>query len=326
MATVYWIGTGAGNDGDWNTAGNWSTSTVPTTGDVVIFDGRSSQDVTTAPTGANDGLNFALLHVKSSFTASIGASDQKVKCRADKLVIEGSGTYYFTCAEETGAASSSIPITIINNSSATVYLSSDLNSTSYVSEFTEIICFNVSSLTLEDNCWCDKLYVMPYMGRASNASVTIGTGCHKQVTGSEDKTDIYMLEGSLTTNSGINQLYVTGGTVNIGTASGGGTGVDILTLVSGPNATINWYPDEDNAYIGKAYIFGGRLNADGTTNQTRAKVLGDGMNDIYLFAGATLSIDNGMGNITVAPGSKLINMGGTLEADENAELSITYNS
>ena len=46
MKVCYWLGDNVGHEGDWATAANWSSGSVPVTGDVVIFDGNSTQSVT----------------------------------------------------------------------------------------------------------------------------------------------------------------------------------------------------------------------------------------------------------------------------------------
>ena len=110
-----------------------------------------------------------------------------------------------------------------------------------------------------------------------------------------------------------------GGTFNYGTDLGGSPETDLnITQLLQFGGTFNWYPDDsgDDAYIGKMLIAGGTFAANGTTNNDRAKVLGNGAdNDIIITNNAVVNIKNGRSNITVASGSKVINLGGTFQTD-----------
>lgn len=72
MATRTWIGTDSGNEGDWDTAANWSGAAVPVDGDDVYFE-NSSQGVTEGFDQADIAL--ASLNIGQSFTGAIGDAD-----------------------------------------------------------------------------------------------------------------------------------------------------------------------------------------------------------------------------------------------------------
>lgn len=74
MATKIWVGTDTGNEGDINTAANWSPSGVPEAADTVIFQ-DSTQDADTG-LATLAAIALAAVHIKKSYTGTIGdASD-----------------------------------------------------------------------------------------------------------------------------------------------------------------------------------------------------------------------------------------------------------
>ena len=70
MATRTWVGTDSGNEGNWNTALNWSEGAVPIAGDDVYFV-SGSQDVTTAPSSS---VNLGSINVGTKYTGSTTAN------------------------------------------------------------------------------------------------------------------------------------------------------------------------------------------------------------------------------------------------------------
>jgi len=144
MATKYWLGNDSGNEGDLNVAANWDPSGVPSAGDDVIFDGRSTEDADASLTTFG-ALELGSLTVRSSFTGSIGTYSAGASYdplmlslgAGGRLEICGTGTYRIQCGK--GAADCTVAETIINTASGTVYLSSEKNaSLGNVSKFTII--------------------------------------------------------------------------------------------------------------------------------------------------------------------------------------------
>lgn len=75
MATRTWIGTDSGNEGDWDTAANWSGASVPVADDDVVFE-DSSQSVTDGLDQSGIGATgLASLNIAQSFTGQIGDAD-----------------------------------------------------------------------------------------------------------------------------------------------------------------------------------------------------------------------------------------------------------
>jgi len=310
---------------------------VPVADDIVVFDGR-------AATGPDDGMldsesgdaaqcTYDLLHIKSTFAGDIGSATEPLCCSPDRVIMEGSGTLHLLCGKTDQNTSTTIPLVIINNPSATVYLYSNCNDATATCEYTDVYVI-AGTVTLAyynqdtENCGCyvGNLHISPRNDRSSNATVTIEKDAYK-VDGTV-ATNIYMNNGTLTTNSMAGTIELRAGTVNFGADLGANPETDLnITELRMHGGTFNWYPDDsgDDAYIGKLWLFGGTLDASGTTNADRAKVLGNGDgNDIYLFTGATLNIANGRGNITIAAGSKLWNYGGLLLTDDNAQIAVSY--
>jgi len=332
MSIRYWVGD---TSTDCTAAANWSDDTAPVGGDEVIWDSRTNDyDATTVcAAGDTGGTDYDLLHVKSGHTGDIGAAGAPFHTSAQKIIIEGSGTYYFECSAADAVTDTTIPLVIINNPDCTVYLTSNVNTTSYYSEFTEVIVLAGTVYIGNDgdiavDTAIETLRISPRNNKSSNVTVYIEEDCEKYKTAATYKMSIYMNHGTLTTDSAATLIEQKNGTLNYGTdlTTSPETGMDITTLRL-HGGTFNWYPDDsgDDAFIGTAYLFGGSLNASGTTNNDRKKVLGNGAgNDIFVFEGASLNIANGMGNITIAGSSQLWNFGGTITTDSGTQISIGY--
>jgi len=335
--TIYWDGS---SSTAWTTAANWtlgtaSAHTTPEAGDEVIFDGRSiANDATTAcAVGDTGGVDYDLLHIKKGHSGTIGAAGSPLHTSAQKIIIEGSGTYYIECSENATGADQSIPLVIINNPNCTVYLTSNENTGSWCCEFAEVIVIG-GNVYIGNNGSSDTatavqtLRVYPRYNTASNATIDIAIDCER-TKATAYKMSLYMLNGTLSTDSALNICEFYDGTLNYGTDLGDNpeTGLDITTFRMF-NGTFNWRPDDsgDDAYIGSADIYGGIFDASSSTNSDRAKVLGDSGGDIRLFAGATMKLNNGMGNITIDGSTTFWNFGGTLKVDENAKVDITYDT
>lgn len=336
MAVCYWEGD---TDGDWMTDANWS-GVHPAADDEVIFDGRctSSESEPTegmldSESGHVDHCTFDLLHVKSSYEQGLATAAEPCCCSPDTLIIEGSGTYYILCGKTDQSTDTTIATTIINNKDATVYLYSNCNDGANVAEFTDVyvlagtVYLAFYSVDTDDQgCSVANLYITPRSDRASYATVTIQKDAYDVL--NSTATNIYMNNGTLTTDSQVGTFVVRKGTVNYGTDLAASPETDLnITELRQHGGTFNWRPDDSggDAYIGDLWLFGGTFDASSTTNADRAKALGNGAgNDIHIFEGATLNIANGRGNITIAASSQLWNFGGTIITDNNAQLAITY--
>lgn len=314
MAVVYWTGA---VDGDVQTAGNWDGG-VPEEFDEVIFDSRSiganGADVDDGiAVGETGGIDYNLLHFKSGHTGLIGTSSERYHTSAQKIIIEGSGTYYIEVSEDAISKDQAIPLIIINNKDAIVYLTSNENTASWVCEFTTVIVV-AGNVNIGDSSIVtavEFLYIMPKNDRKTNATVVIGIDCIRSKTTTYNMS-IYMANGTCIMDSAVTLIDMKNGDFSYGTDLGGSpeTGLNILTLhLYGGN--FNWYPDDSGtALIATGWIYGGTFDASGTLNNDRTKFLGAGAGfDFHIFEGATFNIANDKGNISVQTNSQVWTIG-----------------
>ncbi len=325
MAVNYWTGN---TDGDWATAGNW-TDGVPSDADTVIFDGRgnAASAIVDVITGTNThGGTFPLLHVKKSYTGNIGLDGEEIKVRGNKFIFEGSGTMFLECSEVDDQADSAIDLLIVNGD-GTLNISSNLNSATKSSVFTEIIGLK-GTLNILDTSIVGTLRMSPRNGKAANLTVTVGINVFNDQTG-DTPMDLFMNSGILTIDSALGDVIMRNGTVNFGTDLVGSpeTGLDITSLRH-HGGTFNWNPDDsgDDAVITALWMYGGTLTVSKTLNIDRDKSIGSAAGDVYLFEGATLDIANSMGNITITTNAQLWNLGGTLLVDNYSQIALTYDA
>ncbi|KKN11665.1 hypothetical protein LCGC14_1024170 [marine sediment metagenome] len=326
MAVHYWDGS---TDGDWATAANW-TAALPVADGEVIFDGR--QVAVIPVTGMTDGGSVSdsghanaatldLLHFKSTYTGGIASAALPCITSPDKLVIEGSGTYHISCGKTSQVTDTSIPITIINNKDAIVYLYSNSNSATNLSEFTDVyllagtlyIAWN--TVELDVGCYVKNLYIAPTNNSPGNTTVDIDKDCFDEL--NDVPTNIFMQNGTVTCDTQLGTVNMYAGTFTYGDSASAETVLDItrLNLHSG---IFTWQPNEAAATITTAYLFGGTLDGSGTTNAGNGKVI----TTCYLFSGATLDMANNRGDITL---TNLYRIGGDLTIDKNAKVAVTYN-
>lgn len=83
MAEYVW--TGAADDGNWNTAGNWTPSGPPGSLDGVVFD-TGTKSVTIAP---SSDLLYAHFKVLPDYMGSLGTSGAPIRGGANLLRLEG---------------------------------------------------------------------------------------------------------------------------------------------------------------------------------------------------------------------------------------------
>ncbi len=336
VGTIYWSG---GTSTAWTLAANWtagtSTSTVPIAGDTVLFDQRTvtNQAISAMAVGDTGGIDYALLHIKKGHTGTIGAAGSPLHTSAQKILIEGSGTYYIEVSENAVGADQIIPLVIINNSQATVYLTSNQNDVNWCCEFTEIVItggtvyigYNGSATV---DTAVQTLRIKPQRDVANNAIVYIKEDCERYKA-TAYKMSIYMQNGTVTSDSAATLIDMTNGTFNYGTdlAASPETGMDITTLQMA-GGTFNWYPDDaGDPYIANLWVYGGTFDASGTTNNDRTKYIGAAAgNNAYLFAGASMKLNNGMGNIKLDSDCKFWNYGGTLIVDQSTQVGLTYDA
>jgi len=309
----------------WTTAANWSGDTAPVATDEVIFDSTSVvAPLTGMAIGDTGGADFDLLHFKSTYTGGIGATQVPLHTSAQKIVIEGSGTYYIEIAENATGQDQIVPLVIVNNKNATVYLSGEQCDASWVCEITNLFVlagtvYIGNDGTAEKSLAVKNLYVSPKNNKASNATVAIHNDCER-LKATAYAMNVYMANGTVTSDSAVALIDMYNGTFTYGTEGGGGTTDQLITLLRLHGGTFNWVPESTGGapVITAAYLLGGSFDASSTVNDDVSKTI----TTAYVFEGATLNVQNNMGNITI---TNLYNHGGDIRVDEGAKLAITYN-
>jgi hypothetical protein len=299
--------------------------------DKVIIDGRETNQPTAAVAITDTGgIVYTLLHVRKNHAGTLGAAGSPFHTAAALIVIEGSGTYYIEASGAATGVDMTVPLVIVNNRLATVYLTSNENTGSWHCAFTEVILV-AGTLTIGNNgsadvtTAVDALHIAPANNIASNVTVTIKKDC-ASYKGSPLKTSITIWNGALTTNSPVGVMTLYNGTVDYGTdlESSPETDMDIDELRQ-YGGTFNWYPDDAGSpYIGTINIHGGTFDASGTLNNDRAKVLGSTWLNVNFWPGATINIANGKGNITFNADATVKDFGATIIHDSGAQLALTY--
>jgi hypothetical protein len=326
MAVNYWTSAASG---DWNANANWSEADVPEDGDEVIFDSRSVVSVTEGMLDGESGAALAgdwdLLHIKEGYTGTIGSATEPLCGTPTKVIMEGTGTLHLLCGETDQSTDATIPTVIINNPSATVYLYSNCNDGANIAEFTNVYLL-AGTLYLafydpdtdDQGCSVANLYVMPRDNKSNNATVYIKKDAYDVK--NSTAMNIYMANGTLTTDSQVGTFHIYNGTVNYGTDLGGSpeADLDIATLIM-HGGTFNWYPDDSGTpTITAAWLLGkSKFYANATTNDDRAKTI----TALYTFAGTTIDLSNSKGNITV---TSWYDYGSSLTVDTHGKLALTY--
>jgi len=337
MATRYWDRGAA--DGDWQNATNWSADTKPLANDTVIFDNHSvvgpDEGMLDSESGAAAECTYDLLHVKTSFTGDIAAAAEPCCCSPDRLIIEGPGEFHFLVGKDDQSTDTNVGIVIINNPSATVYLYSNANDGANTCGFTKVYLIagtlhvaHYDEDTDNTGCWIPDLYVMPRKGSLNNANVYIEEDAYKANGWDADTLtnamNIYLQTGTLTTDSAIQNCLMYNGVINYGTDGAAETDMNILNLQL-MNGRFLWQPDDAGApCIKNARFYGGLFDASSSVNSNMAKVLGGGAGkDIYSYEGATVKLDNGMSNTTIAASSQWFDFGADIDFGGNVEIGIT---
>ena len=330
----YWDDAAA--DEDWNAAGNWETENeadrVPLADDKVIFDNR----MVVAPTGgmldsesgAAANATLDLLHFKYGYTGGVASAAEPLCTAPDKIIIDGTGTYYILCGTDDQSTNASIGTTIINNKDAIVYLYSNANDAGNLCQFTSVIV-NAGTVYLayydpdtdDQGCYVKDLYLTPSNNDSGNVTVTMEKDAYDVK--NTVSTNVYMQTGTLLCDTRLGSLHMYGGTVYYGSEASTAvvvteTDMDIAILKQ-MGGTFYWYPDDTgNPTIASLQLHGGSFIASGATSNDIAKTI----TAVNLYVGATLNINNQRGNITLA---SVRSFGGTFVADRYSKLAITYN-
>ena len=317
------------NSEDWATDKNWSGDVAPTNDDFIIFDSRGHA-ITGTIYDVSDGMAQGeiggttpdLLHVKKGYTGDLGLVTEPLHLLPDKFIYEGSGTCYFESSMGDAVSDGEVVDVTMDSASGTLYLDSNVNSGSWVQFFGDVRAVKGTlNIGANNPTWIRRLWMVGSNGVSSNIIVAIGIDCERTKATAATMT-IYQRSGVLTTDSDIASMFLFGGTLNVGTDLGLAPEVgNTIIQLEMHEGQLNWYPDATSTVtIATAFIFGGTFEASGALNADRPKTLGT----VELFSGATMNLNNGKGNITID--TQLLNHGGEVNLDKNADISWTYDT
>ena len=299
---------------------------MPVASDEVIFDNTSVvAPLTGMAIGDTGGVDFDLLHFKSTYTGGIGATQVPLHTSAQKIIIEGSGTYYIEIAEDATGKDQVVPLVIINNSNAIVYLTGEEATSSWVCEITDLFVIACAGLfigndgTAANAIAVKNLHIAPRENKANNVTVTIDSDCERlKVT--TYAMNVYMANGAVTSDSAAALIDMCNGSFLCGTEAGGGSNDVLIAELRLHDGTFTWVPDDAGGApaITTAYIIGGNFTADSTVNDDVAKTI----TTVYTFPRSTFNIRNNRGNITV---TSWYDHGATSKIDVGGKVAVTYN-
>lgn len=251
MTTKYWDGS---TDGDLNVAANYTPSGVPSAGDDLVFDGRTTVDVDTSmDTFAT--VDLGSITIESGYTGSIGAVDAPMEFEVDGIVyVAGTGTYYLQC--DAGAdVDGDVVKCVINTRNGTVYLSSQANDDSNAAVWTlvEVLAGTVylqgdsekSDHGGDSGVAVTTLRVIPL----ASCTVRIGDKCVNWKS-ADTPMNVVMTGGVLTCSSTLGDILLSGGTLNFGSATiDMATGDDDITTLTLAGGTFNWIPQSSTGTV-----------------------------------------------------------------------------
>ena len=92
-----------GTDGKWDTAGNWSSGSLPVTGDLGAIPNTLNNNVTDA-TGAAKTIDLAALVTHPGYIKSFGVSGTPILTAGDLIHVLGSGPFFFESHKNGGSS------------------------------------------------------------------------------------------------------------------------------------------------------------------------------------------------------------------------------
>ena len=248
MATKYWLGTETSYTGNLNRSANWSPVGVPVAGDDLVFDGRSTQNVTTN-LDTFEGVDIGSLTVWSGYTGTIGSSGSApliTECSAGTVYFAGTGTLRLQCGA--GADVDASILKLVVNTSGSAWLSSQANDNSNAAVFTEVQVLRGNVLIMGDSeasvhggdsgTAITTLKVIP----TGTATVRMGDKC-VNFKSTDTPTTVTISGGTLTCHSALGAIQQFGGTLNHGSTDidMDGDDDDITSLVLN-GGTFYWKP------------------------------------------------------------------------------------
>lgn len=321
MATVTW--TGGGADTAWGTGLNWDTTTVPATGDDVVFDGAFPVTGSKNCTAAGGTLNS--LTVTSGYTGNItqGSTFNVTNAGTKTITFNGTGTWD-TAGESVGCAildaSGSATKTITLNASA-------VNATGDVLLTGSGLTLNAGTSTLRINgtsTWSLASGLSLYkvdIGPAGNAQTTLGSSV--SITNNLRILDGKITAGANTLTLGANFQKDDNFTANTSTVIFNGTST-VIGSITFYNLTINsgktvHLTSGQTFTVSGAFVTSGTSTLDATIGGSRANLNVNGSQSVV---GVTATdIDSSGGSV-----KPINNVGGTNSNTVQWDLGLTTES
>ena len=301
---------------NWKLVADGTDTAKPAASDVVYFNNRAADNATTGKkqsanvniSGTDTGTpDLGGLYVASTFTGDIGTSTEYLEIEADgdDVILEGTGTTYLKLSTGTGT-DADIGRLVVNNAAGTVYLASLENDGANVGLYALVLVFS-GTVYLDAGCAITKLIVL-----SANSTVVASTGITNVLTSTDAV--IVVKDGSVTWDSPFNTIDLYAGRFNWGSDGMTATaGLDGTLLTIYPSARFNWQTADTATSILKQFIaYGGTIDASRSINSGYAKEIGSGSELSEIWTGATVKLNNGNRNITIAAGSDIESFGGTL--------------
>lgn len=286
MATITWIATGAaGQDNSFSTGANWSTGSAPGAGDVVVFDGTGTSNLTGALN--QSAVAFTSIIIYQSNIAQIGnivGSTRSYLQHAAPLVYIGQRTGF-------GQPTGSQLLMLDSGSTACVYAIFDSSNQAAIITTLPPIQLKGTAMTVDMNGGSAGVAVAP--SEVSTVTLTMSQG-NSGTNQTVSPPTMYFGPGVTATAVSMNAGYTldqrthtcTSAIINGGTYEYQGTGATTtLTTNAGTGANGIVY------YSGTGTIT--TLNVSGTFDRSR-----DGrtvtVTNTNVYSGATINLNNGI--------------------------------
>lgn len=221
MATRMWLGTDSTDPTAFDAAANWSGSTLPGSGDTVVFSPTYNNACTK---NVDQGTTaYGEIVVEPGFTQQIGNATDPLKCTPGKFEYHGGGIIY----ADLGAAS--IPVVVTNSGSGAggtygVYLEGTITTVSVSGGKVAVASFPGDSATITTVRQSGGTVLLG-AGSSSPTTVTVNGG---SFTTKVSAATVNVYKGTFTTGEAAaitTKLNAYGGNLNL---SGSGTIADLL--------------------------------------------------------------------------------------------------
>jgi hypothetical protein len=282
MAICVWIST---SSNDFNVTGNWSTGSVPTTGDTIIFNGTGTAAVTTNLNQSS--VVFGPIYIDQANTAQIGTLSA---AGVAAYFQHASANVYIGGQTGQGSPAGSQLILLDSGSTSCTYAIYDSAASSAVNVYLPPIQIKGSALTI-DATGGTVAVAARASETATTASLSIAKGAGKTV----NTPSVYLGQGvtvtALTMDFGslISRVTstVTAAIVNGGTYTYTGTGAH-TALTIGSSGTVYYSGTGTITTLSNAGQFDRTQDARSVT-----------ITNTTLFKGAKFNLDNGKAGSTV---------------------------